>query len=205
MSSAGTTPTGDVPEPAPVARGRRLQLNPQALKLVPAEHRRAWEDLGRQVALDIAGKFRRKWTDLETLRVILAEASESYADVAEELDRSPGAIRYRRQAMIHLIREEHGARERAAAYRHDPKGNHKHHDYFQVDEVLRNYGIYAKPVSEQFTMAQPLRQPSTSWRGDGSSSALSAGTAGLLGDVQRLLREVRAESERVTTREVAGA
>lgn len=191
-------PPGEPLEPAPVTLGRRLQLNPQALKLVPAEHRRAWEDLGRQVQLDIAGNHRRRWSDVETLRVILAGPEESYADVAEELDRSPGAIRYRRQAMIHLLREEHGARERADAYRQDPKANHKHHDYFQVDEALRNYGFQSLPVAEQFAMAQPLRQPTSSWRGDGTSKALAAGTSALREDVQRLLREARGLAQQGT-------
>ncbi len=197
-------PPGETLEPAPVTLGRRLQLNPQALKLVPAEHRRAWEDLGRQVQVDVAGNHRRRWSDVETLRVILAGPQESYADVAEELDRSPGAIRYRRQAMIHLLREEHGARERADSYREDPKANHKHHDYFQVDEALRNYGFYSLTVSEQFGMAQPLRQPSSSWRGDGTSRALAAGTTALLEDVQRLLREARGHAEQGAAEAAAG-
>lgn len=188
-------PPGETLEPAPVTLGRRLQLNPQALKLVPADHRRAWEDLGLQVQVDVASNHRRRWSAVETLRVILAGPEESYADVAEELDRSPGAIRYRRQAMIHLLREEHSARERADAYRQDPKTNHKHHDYFQVDEALRDYGFYSRTVSEQFDMAQPLRQPSSSWRGDGTSKALAAGTTTLREDVMRLLREARSQGE----------
>ena len=195
-SSDGASADADVLEPAPVAIRPLLQLNPQSLRLVPVAHRRAWEELGRQVEIDVAGKFRRRWSDAETLRVILAHPGESYAEVAEELDRSPGAIRYRRQAMIHLLREEHGARERADAYRQDPKINHKHHDYFQVDQALGTYGFYARSVSEQFALARPLRQPSSSWRGDGTGTVLAAGDRALREDVQRLLREARAEARR---------
>lgn len=178
--------------PARVAAGHRLQLNPQALRVVPAAHRKAWEELGRQVQIDVAGRFRKKWSDAETLRVIVADPDETYPDVAEELDRSPGGVRYRRQAMVHLLREEHGARERAEAYREDPKANHKHHDYYQVDEVLRSYGFYARPVSEQFAMAKPLRQPNSSWRGDGTGSVLATGNR----ELRELLRNMLAEARR---------
>jgi len=191
----------DALPPAQVTTGRRLQLNPQALRVVPAAHRKAWEELGREVQIDVAGRFRKKWSDAETLRVVVADPSETYPEVAEELDRSPGGVRYRRQAMVHLLREEHGARERAEAYRADPKANHKHHDYFQVDEVLRSYGFYARPVSEQFEMAKPLRQPSTSWRGDGTSSALAAGNR----ELRDLLRDLFTQARRQPDRDAAPA
>lgn len=177
--------------PAPVAAGGRLQINPQALRLVPAGARSAWLDLGRQVEIDVAGRFRKKWSVPETLRVILADETETYAQVAEELDRSPGAVRYRRQAMVHLLREEHGARDRAEAYREDPKANHKHHDYYQVDETLRAFGFYDKSVSEQFALAKPLRQPNTSWRGDGTSSVLGSGMRELRDEVRKMLDAAR--------------
>ncbi|MFD4670724.1 hypothetical protein ACFWNN_13385 [Lentzea sp. NPDC058450] len=76
--------------------------------------------------------------------------------------------------MVYLLRDEHGAHERAQAYRDDPKENHKHHDYYHVDKVLEEFGFYSMLVSEQFAIAKPLRQPSASWRGDGTSSALGS-------------------------------
>jgi hypothetical protein len=105
---------------------------------------------------------RPRGSTTETLRVILADPSETYLQVAEELQRTPGAVRYRRQAMIHLLRDEHGARDRAQAYRDDPKTHHKQHDYYQLDETLREDGFYALPVSEQFALAKPLQQPNAS-------------------------------------------
>jgi len=171
-------------------RPRRLVINPEALKLVPANRRDFWETLSQEVELDIAAKYRKRWTVAETVRVILATPDETYEEVARELGRTPGAVRYRRMAMVHLLREEHGAPERLAAYLDDPKGNHKHADYAQVHEALTNLGHYDKPVTEQFALAVPLGQPSASWRGDGTSAALavSQNNARVLRDeVRRLL------------------
>lgn len=160
--------------PARVSHGRRLQINPDALRIVPEAHRNAWNGLARQPKLDVAERFRKKWTDPETLYVILADPSESYIEIATRIHRSPGAVRYRRMAMVHLLRDEHGARERVQAYCDDPKVNHKHHDYYHVDKVLEEFGFYSMLVSEQFAIAKPLRQPSVSWRGDGTSGALGS-------------------------------
>jgi hypothetical protein len=169
---------------------RRLRLNPEALRVVPDEQRSFWEKMVAEVELDIAHKFRKRWSTVETVRVILADPAETYENVAKELGRSPGAVRYRRMAMIHLLREEAGAPERVKAYIDDPKANHKQHDYFQVHEALRELGMYELPVFEQFGLAQPLQQPSASWRGDGTSAALAGGSV-LLDEVRRLLQEVR--------------
>jgi len=183
-------------ETVPGPRRRRLQVNPKALEVVPAEARKFWERIADDVELDIAQKFRKKWTIAETTRVVVASPDETYEGVAAELGRSPGAVRYRRQAMIHLIREEHGAPERVHAYRQDPKTNHKFHDYHQVHEVLEQLGVYDLPVAQQFALAQPLRQPSKGWRGDGSSAVLSAGRFGALRDeISRLLREARDDGD----------
>lgn len=174
----------------PVAPTRRLAFNSDALKLVPASRREFWEKLPQEVQLDVAHKYRKKWTLTETIRVILAAPEETYEGVARELGRTPGAVRYRRMAMIHLLREEHGAPERLAAYQEDPKANHKHADYAQVHEALLNLGYYDRPVAEQFAFAAPLGQPSASWRGDGTSAALasSQSQARILRDeVRRLL------------------
>ncbi|MDQ6949595.1 MAG: hypothetical protein M3256_25945, partial [Actinomycetota bacterium] len=140
---------------------RRLEVNPEALRVVPAARRQFWEQLKDDVQIDVAEKFRKRWTPLETVRVITATPDETYEEVAADLGRSPGAVRYRRQAMIHLLRQEHGAPERVAAYLANPKGNHKQHDYYQVHKTLDDYGYYSRPVNEQWSLAKPLRQPST--------------------------------------------
>jgi hypothetical protein len=179
------------------ANGRRFQINPGPLKVVPAAKRKAWQELAREVTLDVPRQFRRKWTRTETARVILADPAESYAELAEELGRSPGAVRYRRMAMIHLIRDEHGAQERVKKYRGDPAEHHKHHDYHQVDQLLRELGIYELPISQQFEIAQPLQQPRAGWRGDGLGAAVAdAGDIhALRAEFRRLIEESRRESE----------
>jgi hypothetical protein len=189
------------------ANGRRFQINPEPLKIVPAAHRKAWEELAREVAVDIPPEFRQKWTRAATARVILAEPTETYEDLAKELNRSPGAVRYRRQAMIHLLKDEHGANERADDYRSDPKIHHKHHDYYQVDELLRELGVYEMPVVEQFELARPLRQPSAGWRGDGLSAAVGGGDQirSLRAEFRRILDDVRsAEGESANAPRRAG-
>ncbi|WP_445515390.1 hypothetical protein [Streptomyces sp. NEAU-174] len=173
---------------------RRLQVNPDALRLVPAEKREFWEKLAEDVEINIASQFGMRWTMLATLTVILATPDETYEDVARVLNRSPGAIRYRRQAMIHLLRDEHSAVDRVEAYRSDPKKFHKYGDYAQVAEALEHLGYFDLPVREQFALAVPLGQPSKSWRGDGSSAALAQrkGRDGSLREeVRRLLDEAR--------------
>lgn len=173
--------------------GRRFQINPGPLEIVPAARREAWQQLAREVELDVPSHFRKKWSRPDTARVILAEPHETYEEVGEEIGRTPGAVRYRRQAMVHLLKDEHGAPERVEAYRSDPKANHKHHDYFQVDELLRDLGIYDLPASQQFELAEPLQQPSVSWRGDGLSAALGGnGVRALRAEFRRLMLEIRA-------------
>jgi hypothetical protein len=166
-----------------------LQINPGPLKVVPAAYRRAWEELAKEVTIDVPAGFRRRWTRAETARVVMADPEESYEDLARELARTAGAIRYRRMAMIHLLRNEYDAAERVSLYRSDPKAHHKHHDYHQVDELMRDLGIYDMPVSHQLEIARPLRQPHASWRGDGTGAALSGGDE---------LRELREEFRRIS-------
>jgi hypothetical protein len=164
----------------------RFAINPGPLKIVPAAYRKAWENLAKEVDIDVPKGFRAKWTRADTARVILADPSESYDDLAQELGRTPGAIRYRRQAMVHLLRGEHGAPERVADYRADPRKHHKHHDYHQVDELLHELGIFDMPVSQQFAIAQPLQQPRGGWRGDGTGAALADGD-----DLRELRKEIK--------------
>lgn len=179
----------------PSSAAKRLQFNPGELKIVPAARRKAWESLADQVRIHIPGKYRARWTELETLRVITATPDESYEDVAADLDRSPGAVRYRRQAMIHLLRDEHDAKVRAEAYRQDAKLAHKFHDYWQIDEILRKFGFYDKPVAEQFELARPLQQPHTSWRGDGTGAVLYGTTRIIRDAVKRLVKDSKETQE----------
>jgi hypothetical protein len=174
----------------------RLRINPGPLKIVDASKREFWEKVADEVELETAGKFRKRWTLAETIRVITADPSETYADVGAELDRSPGAVRFRRMAMIHLLRDEHGAHDRVRAYKKDPKLHHKFHDYAQVYEALEGLGILARPVGEQFALAQPLQQPTGGWRGDGTSAALnSSGVRQFRDEVKRLIAEARRRSK----------
>jgi hypothetical protein len=187
--------TGGGGQAAPAnAPARKLQFNPEALKVVDASKRKFWEQMAEDVEIEVAAQFRKRWSLAATARVILADPSETYEEVGKELGRTPGAVRYRRMAMIHLLRDEHGAPERVRSYVEDPKANHKFHDYFQVHQVLENLEYYELPVSEQFALAQPLRQPSPSWRGDGTAAALALpGRADVLrAEVRRLLKEARA-------------
>jgi hypothetical protein len=178
---------------ASAPRKRKLQFNPEALKVVDASRRKFWEQMADEVEIEVADQFRKRWTLPATARVILADPSETYDAVANELGRSPGAVRYRRMAMVHLLRDEHGAPQRVQAYIEDPKAHHKFHDYFQVHQVIENLGYYDLPVSEQFELAKPLRQPSASWRGDGTAAALAipGGTRLLRDELMRLLRDAR--------------
>lgn len=193
MTRKTTTPGGGG-EAVPAPSQRKLQFNPEALKVVDASRRKFWEQMADEIEIEVADQFRKRWTLPATARVILADPNETYDEVAKELGRSPGAVRYRRMAMVHLLRDEHGAPDRVGAYIEDPKANHKFHDYVQVHQVLENLGYYDLLVSEQFELAKPLRQPSPSWRGDGTAAALALpGRASVLRDeVKRLLREARA-------------
>ncbi|MDP9848647.1 hypothetical protein [Streptosporangium lutulentum] len=156
----------------PQSRTRRLQFNPNELEIIPAGERAFWERMAEEVQLEVADRFRKKWTRIETVTVITATPDQTYLEIGHQIGRSPGAVRYRRQAMIHLLRDEHDAHERVQAYLTDSKKNHKYADYAQVYEALKGIGYLDKPVSEQFALALPLGQPSASWRGDGTSAAL---------------------------------
>jgi hypothetical protein len=189
MSGTGEIDNGNAKRP--------LQLNPEPLKIVDASQRAFWDKVADEVELETAGKFRKRWTLAETIRVITADPSETYADLGAELDRSPGAVRYRRMAMVHLLRDEHGAHDRVRAYKEDPKLHHKFHDHAQVHEALEGLGFLSRPVNEQFDMAQPLQQPTSGWRGDGTSAVLNSNTGvrQIREEVKRLIAEARRRDE----------
>lgn len=171
----------------------RMQLNPEPLAVVDESRRRFWEELADEVQINVPGGFRKRWSKAETVRVISARPDETYEEVAEELDRTPGGVRYRRMAMVHLLREEHGAVERVRAYEADPKANHKQHDYWDVHLTMRELGLYDLPVWQQLELAKELRQPSKGWRGDGTGAALASGDLlkQIRVKVQRLMQDAR--------------
>jgi hypothetical protein len=196
-----------VPAPSSRVRAtRRMQLNPEPLKVVDATRRRFWEELAGEVQISVADRFRKRWTLAETVRVISARPDETYEDVAKEINRTPGGVRYRRMAMVHLLREEHGAPERVHAYEANPKNNHKQHDYWQVHATMKELGLYDLPAYKQIELAKELRQPSKSWRGDGTSAALASGDylKEIRDRVKQLMREARA-GERSQPRKPAPA
>ena len=180
-----------------VRKTERMHLNPEPLKVVENNRRRFWEQLAAEVQIEVAQRFRKKWTKAETVRVISAHPDESYSDVAKEINRTPGAVRYRRMAMVHLLREEHGAPERVQAYEADPKSNHKQHDYWDIHITMKELGLFDLPVHQQIELAKELRQPSKGWRGDGTSAAL-AGTdylSEVRERVKELMRDANASPE----------
>jgi hypothetical protein len=171
----------------------KMQLNPEPLKVVDISNRRFWEEMAAEVKLDVAQRFRKRWTKAETLRVISASPEETYDDVAKEINRTPGGVRYRRMAMVHLLREEHGAPERVQAYEADPKAAHKFHDYWEVHNTMKELGLYDLPAWQQIDLAKELRQPSKSWRGDGTSAALANGD--LLTEVRHKVMQLIEEAK----------
>jgi hypothetical protein len=172
---------------------RRLRINPEPLKVVDGAKRDFWEKVTDEVQLDTAGKFRKRWTLADTIRVITADPTETYADVGAELDRSPGAVRFRRMAMVYLLRDDHDATDRVRAYRDNPKLHHRYHDYAQVYEALEGIGWLQLTVTEQFALALPLQQPTAGWRGDGTSAVLNSSSKAtqLREEIQRLIAAAR--------------
>lgn len=172
-----------------------LEEDHSEIRLVPAQDRDWWERLSDTARARFAARHRKKWTDEETKRLVLADPDkDEYYELAAAMGRGPGALRARRSQMIHLLREEYQYAEKAKAYFSDPKANHKWADIGQVHRVLGELGVLDLPVHEQFELARHLKQPSGSWRGDNSSA------------VEREQREVtRALRDRLrAAREAAG-
>jgi hypothetical protein len=164
-----------------------LPKDESPLKLVPPEKRRFWEAIPAEPTIETATRYRQKWTDGEVKRLVTADpARDSYESLAQELDRSPGALRIRRSQMIHILRGERYAMEYVEST------DHKRADWRQVYKVLKELGTLDLPVTEQFRLAIHLQQPSASWRGDHTQTVLKEKKAKRL----RLVQEVKAMRER---------
>jgi hypothetical protein len=182
-------PRGE-PRPENVGRGLLSALEDTTEpRLVRAEDRDWWTKLSEGARIRFAQHQGKKWTDEETRRVIEADpATTDYFSLAAEMGRSPGALRIRRSHMIHILRDEYGYAQKARDYLQDPKKHHKVADIGQIYRNLDALGILGLPVSDQWAIAKHLKQPSGSWRGDGTSA---------------VLREQRASAEELKVR-IAG-
>lgn len=122
----------------------------------------------RDVKIDKAPRHRERWTDGECEVVIKATPTEysSYYELGEKLGRGPGAVHWRKQIVIHLLHGEPYALEQAESK--DPRL----HDWRQMYRVLKERGYLDMPVEERIKLAQPLPQPSSSWRGDHTQRVL---------------------------------
>ena len=157
--------------PLPSRNGKGLlREDHSAIRLVPAADRDWWSGLSRGPRVRFAEKYRTKWTDEETQELIEADPTvDDYYVLGARMGRTPGSLRIRRSMMVHLLRDEYEHVAKAEAYEQDPKTNHKFADIAQVHRLLKKLGYYQKPVFEQFELARHLKQPSGSWRGDGTS------------------------------------
>lgn len=143
------------------------------IKLVPAEDRQWWDGLTEPARARVASNYRKKWTDEETRLLVLADPDcDDYYELAARMGRTPGGLRWRRSAMVHLLRDEYDSVPKAQAYLDDPKQHHKWADIGQVYRIMRELGLFDLPVHEQFALARHLPQPTGSWRGDGTSEVM---------------------------------
>lgn len=140
------------------------------IAVVKAEDREFWQKIPKEAEITTAERYREKWSDEEVRLVVNAKPSlDSYEALGGRLGRSAGAIRRKRSIMIDLLLDQYEARERAKKGKRD-----KHfHDYAHVDRILRELRWYKKPVTERWDLAKHLKQPTNSWRGDGTQSVLS--------------------------------
>src|SRR4051794_38309624 len=104
-------------EPRPRAGRGLLEEDHSEIRLVPAADREWWSRLSDAAKARFAKRHRKKWTDDETRRLVLADPdTEDYYGLGAEMGRGPGALRTRRSQMIHLLREEYDYIEKAKAY-----------------------------------------------------------------------------------------
>ncbi len=182
MIAVTKAPRGRRKEPPPPKSGGLLAEDYSEIKIVKAEDREWYSRLDQKAKIRVAERFRKRWTDEETGLVIQADPStEDYYELAARMGRTPGSIRIRRSAMVHLLRDEYDYVERARAYERDPKTNHKWADIGQVQRVMRQLGLFDLNVAEQFALAKHLQQPHGSWRGDNTGAVLRHRRANLTG------------------------
>jgi hypothetical protein len=169
MARSSQRANGSRPKPG----GGLLAEDHSEIKVVPAEDRQWWDGLTGPARARVASNYRKKWTDEETRQLVLADPdSDDYYELAARMGRTPGGLRWRRSAMVHLLRDEYGSIPKAQAYLDDPKQHHKWADIGQVYRVMRELGLFDLPVHEQFALARHLPQPTGSWRGDGTSGVM---------------------------------
>lgn len=168
-----------------LSRRKRPGLLPKdesPIKLVPRERREFWQQIPSEADIGKAPRYRAKWSEEEVKRLIRADpAKESYKSLSQEMGRSPGALHWRRDLMIRILRGEPYALEYVAS------NDHKRADWRQVHKVLKNLGYLDLPVVEQFSLAVHLQQPSTSWRGDYTQTVLKEKKVGR----QRLKEQIK--------------
>jgi hypothetical protein len=183
--------------PSSDTRGDGLLSEDRSEIRIVADDERSWfERLPEAAKLRFAERRNKKWTDEETRELVLADpGTTDYYELAEKLGRSPGALRIRRSHMIHLLRDEYDYVAKAEAYLADQKAHHKVADIGQVYRIIKELGWFEIPVSQQFERARHLRQPSGSWRGDGSSAVLRERKA-RAADMRDRLAELRREVPR---------
>src|SRR5262245_25100310 len=108
-----------------VAGNRKKKVSEQGLlaednspiKMVPDADRDWWSQLSRPTRARFAKRRGKRWTDEETMLLVEADADkDDYYSLAARMGRAPGALRIRRAHMIHLLRDEYGYADKAAAY-----------------------------------------------------------------------------------------
>lgn len=121
-----------------------------------------------EVEIDIAPRYRKRWTDEECEIVIQATPEEypSYYELAEKLERSPGAIRLRKDMVIRIFQQKDYAIDRIHS------GEARYHDWFQMYAVMKNRGYLSMPENERLKLARHLKHAKSSWRGDNTQRVL---------------------------------
>lgn len=143
------------------------------IKIVPAEDREWWSHLPTEARIRVADRYRKRWTDEETRRIVTADPDTTdYYALGEQMGRTPGALRWRRALMTHLLKDEYGWTAKAELYIADPKKHHKYADAGQLYRILKDLGWLDRPVSEQFALGRHLQQPKPGWRGDNTGAVL---------------------------------
>lgn len=157
-------------------KGRRgLSEDADPIRLIRRARREALSGLPSptDVSIDVAPRFRARWTEEEVEKVIKASPEEQdCAGVARELGRTPGAVRHMRTWACHILKGEYADKWAAWVVADDPKVRANKHDVILVYQVLRKLGFLDLPVVEQHRLAKPLPQPRAGWRGDRTQEAL---------------------------------
>lgn len=149
------------------------QKSESDIRPVPRAVREIWHEQ-RQADINIPTNYRRKWADQEIEKVIEAtpEQYPSYWELAQELDRSVGALHRVKQIVIELLERRTYALQMANS------GLAKRHDYAHVYRILSEKGYMVLPESERQGYARHLPKPNSGWRGDHTQSVLARRRSG---------------------------